>query len=269
MILAKCCHDLDLIQWFAGDKAVSVSSIGNLSRFRGDKAPEGAPERCSDGCPAAESCPYEATATYLNGLHMKRAISRSDNPPLAIAARIMLGFPRIAAKAPFLSDYAIWKEWPTSAITEDLSREGIMKALREGPYGRCVYRCGNDQVDHQETLIEFEGGLTASLRMQGHSHEEGRTLRIDGSKATLRGAFGSRSSIELFDKEKGKHRLIRFKSPPFGHEEGDMGIMDHFVEVLNGLATDPEEALASHLLAFASDRARKEHRVVELGDPRD
>jgi predicted dehydrogenase len=265
MILAKCCHDLDLIQWFAGSKAVRVASFGNLGHFRSERAPASAPPRCTDGCPAASTCRYEATDTYLKGLHMKRALSRSCDLPVALAARIMLAAPRLAAGMPGLKRYAVWKEWPTSAITEDLSRVGIMQALREGPYGRCVYRCGNDQVDHQETLIEFESGLTASLRMQGHSHQEGRTLRIDGSKATLRGSFGSNGALELWDKATGRRRSLPIKSSPFGHEEGDVGIMDRFVDALNGRATDPEEALASHLLAFAAHRARVEHRVVELG----
>jgi predicted dehydrogenase len=269
MILAKCCHDLDLIQWFAGSKAVRVSSVGNLGRFRGDKAPEGAPERCTDGCPAAESCLYEATATYLKGIHMKRALSMSDDLPVALAAKLMLSAPALAAALPGLKRYAIWKEWPTSTITEDLNPEGIMRALREGPYGRCVYRCGNDQVDHQETIIEFESGITASLRMQGHSHAEGRTLRIEGSKASLRGVFGSRGALELCDKATGRRRSFPVKSSPFGHAEGDIGIVDRFVEVLNGAPSDPEEALASHLLAFAADRARREHRVVELGGSRE
>jgi hypothetical protein len=234
-----------------------------LSRFRGENAPEGAPERCTDGCPSASTCLYEATATYLKGLHMKRALSEGFSPT-ALAARFMLAAPRLAAVLPGLGHYAVWKEWPTSAITEELDPEGIMRALREGPYGRCVYRCGNDQVDHQETLIEFESGLTASLRMHGHSHQEGRTLRIDGSRATLRGSFGSHGELELCDKASGKRRRLPVKSSPFGHEEGDVGIMDRFVDVLNGAKTDPEEALMSHLLAFAAHKARVERRVVEL-----
>jgi predicted dehydrogenase len=264
MILAKCCHDLDLIRWFAGSRPTRVGSFGNLSRFKSDNAPEGAPLRCTDGCPAAATCLYEAVGTYLKGLHMKRALSRSDSIGVSLAARVMLGSPRLAAQLPGLKRYAVWKEWPTSTITEDLNPAGIMKALREGPYGRCVYRCGNDQVDHQETIIEFEGGITATLRMQGHSHEEGRTLRIEGSRATLRGSFGSRSALELNDKVTGRRRMLPVKSSPFGHEEGDIGIMDHFVDVLNGRPADPEEALSSHLLAFAADRARVGHRVVEL-----
>jgi predicted dehydrogenase len=264
MILAKCCHDLDLIQWFAGNSAQRIASFGNLGRFRPDQAPKGAPARCTDGCPAAASCIYEATGTYLHGLHMKRAIGRSNDLPLALAARAMLALPRLAARLPGLGRHDVWKEWPTTAIAENLSPEGILKALREGPYGRCVYRCDNDQVDHQETIIEFEGGLTATLRMQGHSYDEGRSLRIEGSKATLRGSFGSHGALELLDKESGGHRRFKVKSQVFGHAEGDSGIMDRFVEVLNGRAADPSEALASHLLAFAADRARTEHRVVEL-----
>jgi predicted dehydrogenase len=267
MILAKCCHDLDLIQWFAGSRPLRIASLGSLSRFRPERAPEGAPERCTDGCPAAATCLYEATATYLEGLHMKRALAAGSSPT-ALAARFMLAWPRLAAATPFIKRYSVWKEWPTSAITEDLDAEGIMRALREGRYGRCVYRCGSDQVDHQETIVEFEGGLSACLRMQGHSYQEGRTLRIDGSAATLRGSFGPHAELELMDKASGRRRRIPVKSQGFGHEEGDSGLMDRFLEVLNGAKSDPAEALTSHLLAFAADRARIERRVVELGSSR-
>ena len=48
--------------------------------------------------------------------------------------------------------------WPAAVLTEDQSEEGILKALREGPYGRCVFRCDNNVCDHQVTDIEFENG---------------------------------------------------------------------------------------------------------------
>ncbi len=132
LIFAKSSHDLDLLQWFAGSRPVWISSTSSRSIFTGSNAPAGVPERCSDGCPAADSCLYEAEKTYLYGIPLKNA----------------------------------------------LSREGIWKALETGPYGRCVYRCDNDQAEHQETVIKFESGVTASFRLHGLSVEEGRTLRI-------------------------------------------------------------------------------------------
>ncbi|MCP4754502.1 MAG: Gfo/Idh/MocA family oxidoreductase, partial [Proteobacteria bacterium] len=180
MILAKCCHDLDLMVWFADSRPQRLGSFGGLSHFKPENAPEGAPPRCTDGCPSAGSCLYDAVDTYLHGRHVKLGIAKTDAVFLSTAAKFMLRFPNIAKHVPGISQYSTWSEWPTSTITEDVSREGIMRALREGPYGRCVYYCDNDQVDHQETIIEFENGCTAVLKMHGHAEQEGRTLRIDG-----------------------------------------------------------------------------------------
>jgi predicted dehydrogenase len=267
MILAKCCHDLDLIQWFVGSRPVSVSSAGNLTHFTAQNAPDGAPQRCTDGCPQAGSCKFEAVDTYRNGKHMKLAIANSDFKLMALAAKLMLRFPGLAGKIPGLSRYRVWQEWPTSTITEDLTDPGIMQALKTGLYGRCVYFCDNDQVDHQETLIEFDNGATAVLKMHGHSAREGRTLRIDGSQGTLRGYFGGGGRLEVQVHATGEKKTYEIKTDLFGHAEGDEGIMENFVEVLNGEtgATNADEALISHQLAFAAHEARLGNTIVKLG----
>ena len=46
-----------------------------------------------------------------------------------------------------------------------LDIENVTEALETSPYGRCVYEAGNDVVDHQVVLIEYEGGVTASMTM--------------------------------------------------------------------------------------------------------
>ena len=262
MILAKCCHDLDLIAWYAGSRPRRVDSVGGLRHFRPENAPAGAPARCTDGCPAAKECPYQAVEGYLRGVPLKRALSTSDSRPVAGAARIMLAFPRLSKWIPVLSNYHVWKEWPTSTITGDLTEDGIMKALREGPYGRCVYRCDNDQADHQETVIEFENGVTAVLRMHGLSAVEGRTLRIDGTGGTLRARFGGGTVLEV--QGHGSLKVMKFpvKGDFIGHSEGDRGVMENFVSVLEGGSglTTAEESLVSHELAFAAHRARAEGR---------
>ncbi len=266
MILAKCCHDLDLLYWFAGSEPRRISSFGSLHHFIPANAPAGAPGRCTDGCPAEKTCPYYSVNTYLRGISMKRALTKTDSVPVAFAARFMLRFPRLAAAIPGLRQYAVWKEWPTSTITDDLAPEGIMKALREGPYGRCVYHSDNDQVDHQVTAVEFENGVTAMLNMHGHSHEEGRTLRIEGARATLRGKFGGGGGLEVHVHLTGKKIKYSVRTDLLGHSEGDEGIMDNFVNVLRGGRglTTADESLTSHLMAFAAHRARVEKKVVEM-----
>ena len=266
MILAKCCHDLDLIAWYAQARPVRIASFGELSHFRVENAPADAPARCTDDCPVSDECPYEAVESYLHGTHMKRALSVSGSKLIAGAATFMCSWPRLAGALPGFSRYRIWKEWPTSTITDDLTEAGIMKALREGPCGRCVYRCDNDQVDHQETIIEFENGVTASLRMHGLSAKEGRTIRIDGTRGTLRARFGGGNRIEIRKHGSGRVHTYRIRGDILGHGEGDRGIMDSFVSDLHEPLEDrpADNYLTSHLLAFAADRSRREGRVVEM-----
>ncbi len=243
-----------------------MGSFGGLHHFTAQNAPAGVPKRCTDGCPIRDSCQYDAVDTYLHGKHMKLAIANADDRLMASAAKFTLRFPRVAGIIPGLSRFRIWQEWPTSTITDDLSESGIMQALRTGPYGRCVYHCDNDQVDHQETLINFKNGVTAVLKMHGHAAREGRTLRIDGSWGTIRGSFGGSSRLEVHNHATDKKQLHKIKTDLFGHAEGDHGIMRNFVKVLKGEngGTPADEALVSHQLAFAAHEARIGNSIAKL-----
>jgi predicted dehydrogenase len=268
IILAKSCHDLDILCWIADAAPVRVSSVAGQGYFTEAHAPAGAPALCSDGCPAASTCLYEAERTYLHGVPLKTAVGRGSGP-LAMAARLGAAHPRLAARIPGLSRYAVWKEWPTSAVTTDLTPDGIRAALREGPYGRCVYRCDNDQPDHQDTIITFANGITAAFRLHGRSHEEGRTLRIDGSKATLRGKFGSGTVLELHPHGSTTAVSIPVKSDLLGHSEADDGLMEAWSGMVSSRATggplssDAATSVTSHLLAFAA------HESVVSGQTQD
>jgi predicted dehydrogenase len=266
MILAKCCHDLDLIAWIMDSPPEKVSSFGGLHHFKPENAPKRAPKRCTDGCPQAGDCQYDAVDTYLHGKHMKLGISKANVRFFSKLAWLMLRFPRVMGSLPGLSKYRIWNYWPTSTITEKLTREGIMESLKTGPYGRCVYHCDNDQVDHQETFIEFQSGATAILNMHGHSEFEARTIRINGSLGTLHGKFGGGGKLETHIHATGQRIEYPVKTDLFGHEEGDVGIMENFVRVLNGEMgrTTAEEALISHQLAFAAYESLVSSRIVEL-----
>ena len=230
MILTKCCHDLDLLVWIFG-RCERLSSSGSLTHFTRDAVGPEIPGRCTDGCPIAESCPYFAPRVYLDRL--------SENP----------------------ASFAV------AAVTLDRTLEGVMRALETGPYGRCVYRAGNDVVDHQVVLMRFEGGLSVSLTMQGSSHIEGRTVRIDGMRATLL-ANEARAEMEIHDHRTGQVERITRPRGVGGHGGGDDGLMRAFVGAIQGdragVLTSAREAVASHLMAFAAERARVNDEVVDM-----
>ena len=266
IVLAKTCHDLDLLVWWIGQKPRRVSSMGSISQFQSSRAPKGAPQRCLDGCPAAETCLYEAKRTYLDGRWVKQCLVDSGDFVTKMGIRFMLRHPRLASKLPLFKSYYPWTEWPTNVLTENLTEEGILEALKTGPYGRCVYHCDNDQPDHQDTIIEFEEGTTAILRLNAHSHREERTFRIDGEKGSLRGTFGSKPRLELHQHLDGSVTHFSLNARSTGHREGDERIMEEFVDVLQGEPgkTSAADSATSHFLAFAAHRARMTSQVVEL-----
>ena len=150
-VLTKCCHDLDWLRYLVGRPAVSVSSRGALHHFTAANRPACAADRCLD-CSLEPTCPYSAPRLYLS----------------------YLGDPKR-------------KHWPLSVVTTELTEPGVRQALRDGPYGRCVYACDNDVADHQVVTIEFDGGVTATLTMSAFTPFGRRRTRIMGTRAFLEG----------------------------------------------------------------------------------
>jgi predicted dehydrogenase len=232
MIVAKCCHDFDILHWNLGSTVNRLSSFGSLYEFRPERAPAGATDRCTDPCPV-EDCPYDARRVYLN---------------------------------------PAFTGWPVHVITDDLTYEGRLKALREGPYGRCAYKAGSDVVDHQVVAMEYQSGVTAVLHMHGHSHEEERTMRYDGTRATLRGRFGRTQSIEVIDHVSGLPEDIPITEARGSHGGGDSGILELFtdsVEKGRPPETSAAESLESHLLAFLAEEARLSGEVIDVAQRRE
>ena len=64
MILAKCCHDMDILRYLMGEECIAISSFGDLFYFNESHAPEGATQYCSD-CPHTD-CVYKAQTIYLS-----------------------------------------------------------------------------------------------------------------------------------------------------------------------------------------------------------
>lgn len=257
MILAKCCHDLDILVWNLGRPVQRLSSWGSLIEFRREQAGAEAstslpdrpeiPLRCTDGCPIERQCQYSAIKLYLECRPWPELSERHGAP----------GTPPVPAR------------WPFSALSHDTSYEGRLHALQTGPYGRCVYRSDNDVVDHQVVSMQLEGGATATLTMHGHAHEEQRTMRYDGTRGTLRAVWGHRSTIHVHDHRSGSVEAVPIAESSGGHGGGDWGLMRSFLGVLQGREqplTGARESLESHLLAFAAEEARLASSVVEMGE---
>ncbi len=265
MILAKSCHDLDLLCWFVDSAPVTVAATAAQSVFTPANAPAGAPARCTDGCPVADSCRYEAVRTYHDGIPIRQALARGRGLTGA-AARFSLRYPGLSKRLPVLSRYAPWREWPTSTITDDLSSEGILNALRHGPHGQCVYRSDNTQPDHLEAVIQFESGVSAAFRMHGQSSEEGRSVRIDGTEGTLHARFGRVHEVRVHRHGSSLDTLRRFPGPGVGHRTADIGLIRAWAAMIRGEAgfEAPDLAVRSHVLALAIHEASERGATVSI-----
>ncbi len=231
MILAKSCHDTDILLYLTGKDCLRVASFGSLKHFTGDCAPEGSADRCLD-CAVAATCPYSATRLYM---------------------------------IPVLTG------WPVSVITDDISTEGRLKALREGPYGRCVYRCDNDVVDHQSTILELEDGVTVTMTVSAFTdYRHGRTIHVMGSHGEIRAKM-SDETIEVTNFRDGSVRTTENPLPGGmgdGHGGGDMGLIASFVRMEQGdesaVTSTIRDSIQSHLICIAAEESRKNHTVVEI-----
>jgi len=231
MLLSKSCHDLDLLSWYIGKPCTRVSSFGSLAWFRKENAPAGSTARCTDGCAAEGRCCYSALKIYN----------------------------------------------PSSGWTHvlDLPGEGdrkaaILEKLKQGPYGRCVYRCDNDVVDHQVVNMEFAGGVTASFNMEGHTSYGGRRMRIMGSEGDLVGDENDLFISNFKTGETARWNVNENVDLSSGHGGGDYALLAAFIQAVsqhnpNLLATSISSAMESHLIGFKAEEARAKGTIVEVG----
>jgi predicted dehydrogenase len=278
MILAKCCHDFDILFWNLG-ACRQLSSFGSLVHYRAENAPPGAPDRCTDGCPIAEDCPWYAPRLYLDLIPLMHTARHSSAARERLGASVALGHPSLLrAAARLIPGYAgalDYRGWPISTISEDTSLEARQRALENGPWGRCVYHCDNDVVDHQVVNMQLESGASVAMVMHGHSHREGRTVRYDGTRATLIGHFYvGDQEIQIHDHLTDKVEAIRPALGALaatGHGGGDAGLMAAFVRSTldrSQALTTARESMESHLMAFAAEEARVNGTVVQMDEYR-
>ena len=238
MLLQKSCHDLDILQWLIGKRCERIQSFGHLSHFVASEAPEGATERCFDGCPYIDSCIYSAKRNYIE--------RKNDGN---------------------------WFRGTATKHHEEVEDDVVYEALRTTNYGRCVYKCDNDVVDHQIVNMEFENDIIVSFTMSAFNLG-GRKINIMGTKGELI-ADASSSTITYHDLTTGKTEEISINdtvsgdSITSGHGGGDNGIMNSFYDLLTTGHCDPslsniDISVKNHMLVFAAERSRLQGRVVEM-----
>ena len=233
MILAKCCHDLDYLVWLCGGRCERVSSYGSLMYFKESNAPEGAALRCTQGCKAKADCPYDAEKIYLTN---KETGILNGNV-----------------------------EWPIDVLAENPTEEKIRNAIETGPYGRCVFHCDNDVVDHQVVNMQMEDGASLSLTMSAFTSIGGRTIKVMGTLGDLWGDMHeNRIRICAFGQEPQVIDLGREEKDFAGHGGGDHLLMEQFIDLMQGKEPDAtvttlETSVESHLVALAAERSRLEN----------
>ena len=236
MLLQKSCHDIDILQWLVGRRCLKVQSFGSLTHFTEKNAPEGAPERCIDGCPAGDTCPYNAVKLYLDD---KR------------------------------------NSWFRTACTRetDPTDEMVENSLRTTEYGKCVYHCDNDVVDHQTVNMLFEGGVTVTFTMNAFN-KGGRFIHIMGTKGELHGAMEGRGPVSLYDFETKTTTQIPLMDETgrvSGHGGGDEGIVTALYEYLTGVykgcsISDIGVSVDNHLTVFAAEQSRLTGQTIDMDE---
>ena len=251
MLLAKCCHDLDLIAWMkSGVAPARVSSFGSNTQFRPERAPAGAGTRCLVDCPIEPDCLYSAQKHYVD--HPQRwrfyvwgAYENADRPS-----------------------------------AEGLTREQMIESLKtDNPYGRCVWKCDNDVVDHQSVAIEFEDGCTATHNMIGGAARPCRSIHIVGTTGEIQGVFDDqRFVVRKIDPRPGheySEEVVDTSVPEDatgafgGHGGGDLRLVDDFVRFMRGeqpsiSCTSLQDSVRGHLIGYRADQAMESGQVVEV-----
>ena len=229
MILAKSCHDMDLLRWLADSRPLRIASFGQLSYFKPQNAPKGAPAFCLDGCAADSECPYSAQKIYL----------AEDTDPAYIR---QMGSPE--------------------------TKQELLTLLKTNQFGRCVYHCDNDVVDHQSVCIEFQNGVTASFMMTGHNGVERRLTKLSMTNGELQ-LDASAGIIDAWRFHPYSKQTFTPSASDTTHLGGDTAIMDGFTQAIHSgnfkdVLTPVGMSLDSHLMAFAAEESRLTHKVVEF-----
>lgn len=236
MIMAKCCHDFDILQWLIDKPAVSVSSFGSLDYFKRENAPENCAERCID-C-TVKDCKYNAVNLYIKDPLYKCTFLRFNGSIIC-------------------NKY-------------NYKKNDMYEALKNTNYGKCVFKCDNDVCDHQIVNISYEDGVIASHCVSAFNDKFLRRTNVFGTKGEITADdYTGEIKVRVFG---GKHYTIHTKIiKGLGHVDGDINLTRGFIKLCKGEEYDKKdvtflsETIESHRTAIYAERSRKEGgRVIKM-----
>ena len=242
MLLAKCCHDLDIMMWMMADtKPTQISSFGGKFQFKPENAPKNAGTICMKDCPLVDKCVYSTKRLYI------------DHP-----------------------DRWAFYVWDALEGKENITIEDKIALMKsDNPYARCIYKCDNNVVDHQSVLVNFASGATGTHNMVGGSAEPRRNIHIIGTKGEIFGNFeDSKFTVlkinpspdahnEECDVEEVDLRVTGDMVGAYGgHGGGDERLAEDFVKYIRGekpslACTSIFDSVAGHLSVYLADESRE------------
>lgn len=236
IILAKSCHDLDILRWMIGKPCKRIVAMGSLKWFRKENAPEGSTLRCMDGCAVEATCPYSAMKIYYRERGWLYVLD----------------------------------------LPEDKEQQGpvILEKLRTTNYGRCVYHMDNNQEDHYISSMEFEGGVTANFSMEAFTSYAGRRTRVMGSMGDIVGDMETFTITDFRTNKSMVYDSGNFEEAASakmtgGHGGGDWRLVRDWIQAVsqhnpNLLTSTIDASIESHVMGFMAEQSRQTGRIEDV-----
>ncbi len=239
MIMQKCCHDLDLIQYYVGAKCKKVYSVGELSYFKKENQPKGASDRCFD-CIFKHTCTYSAENLYVE--RFKKA--------------------------------GCSQGWPYNVVdlSVPITEESLRNAYKNNGYGQCVFACNNNVVDNQMVDMIFENGVKATHVMTAFTSGSGRKMTFHGTLGEIElHDEKDQIRVSVYGKEDEFLKISELcendEDKGMGHGGGDVGIFRSFYNLITGKGnaeTSIEASIESHLIAICAEESRKTGKIIKI-----
>ena len=236
IILAKSCHDLDILRWIIDKPCKSIAAFGSLKWFKKENAPLGSTKRCTDGCAVEKTCPYSALKIYGKTGGWSSVFDFPDD--------------------------------------KSKHKDYLIEQLKTTNYGRCVYRMENDQPDHYVTSMEFEEEITANFSMEAFTSYHGRRTRIMGSHGDINGDMTKFThtdfltgkinewNISIEQEKNSRYHLS-------GHGGGDWGLVTDWIKAVKNqdqslLSSTIDASVESHIMGFMAEKSRETNQKIQV-----
>ena len=220
MILAKCCHDMDLLRYLMGEKCISVNSYGSLSHFTKENAPKNSADYCS-ACPLTD-CIYKAQTLYTS------------------------------PKSDFFANYFTTKEHTKENVLADLKGTQYDKCVYKtdndvGDHEVTIMLCDKAKTAGH-TMTSCRKEIYRDLKIHGTKAE--LVGCVEDNVLEIR-TFGG--EVEKIDVDLSAINVG-------GHMGGDYFMMSSLYKALNGEKAEGitylDVSIDSHLMSFAAEESR-------------